>query len=509
MAIALYARKSVERENSISCETQIEYCKSVIKPDERSEKVLTFVDNGFSGGDVNRDGFQKMMNLVRQDRVNKVIVYKLDRISRSLSDFVNILQEFKEHKVEFVSSQESFDTSSPYGELIVKILMVFAEFERTSTINRVTQAYAHRSEMGFYMGGRQPYGIELVPTVIHNIKTKKLNQIPSEIEQIRYIFEVYAQENVSLRRLMSLLIAESKQPLNGSSWTTAKLSTLLKNPIYVRADSDVYDYYDRHGVQMITDVSSFTGEYGAQLYGHTKHDPGNPDWSDMKLVLLTHPGTVDSDIWLKCQRKLEKNRQITNSYSNPTSWLAGKVVCEKCGHTTTTIKGKVNKNGKMRRYFNCTGRSHKKICTGPKVTIYAGDLEDMVYACISEKIHDINMTGQSVKNESSAEINDLKLKLKAIEKSEKQLVDTMLSGGFNEDLLTLANQKASQLKRDRLALYERIEDLKSSSSESDAMIDLTKSWQTADYDRKKTVAMIMIHKIMIAEDGSTKVIWRI
>lgn len=509
MAIVLYARKSVERENSISCETQIEYCKSVIKPDERSEKVLTFVDNGFSGGNVNRDGFQKMMNLVRQGRVSKVIVYKLDRISRSLSDFVNILQEFKEHKVEFVSSQESFDTSSPYGELIVKILMVFAEFERTSTINRVTQAYAHRSEMGFYMGGRQPYGFELIPTVIHNIKTKKLNAIPSEIEQIRYIFEVYAQENVSLRRLMDLLLAEGKQPLNGSSWTTAKLSTLLKNPIYVRADSDVYDYYDGHGVQMITDASLFTGEYGAQLYGHTKHDPGNPDWSDMKLVLLTHPGTIDSDIWLKCQRKLEKNRQITNSYSNPTSWLAGKVICEKCGHTMTTIKGKVNKNGEIRRYFNCTGRSHKKICTGPNVTIYAGDLENMVYACISEKVHDINVTDQSVKNESSAEINDLKLKLKAIERSEKQLIDTMLSRGFNEDLLTLANQKASQLKHDRLALYERIEDLKSRSSESDAMVDLTKSWQTADYDRKKTVAMIMIHKIMIAEDGSTKVIWRI
>ena len=509
MAIALYARKSVERENSISCETQIEYCRSVIKPDERGEKVLTFVDNGFSGGNVNREGFQKMMNLVRQGRVGKVIVYKLDRISRSLSDFVNILQEFKAHKVEFVSSQESFDTSSPYGELIVKILMVFAEFERTSTINRVTQAYAHRSEMGFYMGGRQPYGFELVPTVIHNIKTKKLNPLPSEIEQIRYIFEVYAQENVSLRRLMDILLAEGKQPLNGSRWTTAKLSTLLKNPIYVRADSDVYDYYERRGVQMVTDVSQFTGECGAQLYGHTKHTPGDPDWSDMKLVLLTHPGTVDSDIWLKCQRKLEKNRQITNSYSNPTSWLAGKVICEKCGHTMTTIKGKVNKNGEMRRYFNCTGKSHKKICTGPNVTIYAGDLEDMVYACLSEKIHDIDVTGQTVKQENSAEINDLKLKLKSIERSEKQLMDTMLSGGFNDDLLTLANQKASQLKRDKLALLERIEDLKSRSSESDKMADLTKSWQTADYDRKKEVAMIMIHKIAIAEDGGAKVSWRI
>ena len=100
MAIVLYARKSVERENSISCETQIEYCRSVIRPNERDEKILTFVDNGYSGGNVNRDGFQKMMKLIRQDKISKVIVYKLDRISRSLSDFVNILQEFKAHNVE-------------------------------------------------------------------------------------------------------------------------------------------------------------------------------------------------------------------------------------------------------------------------------------------------------------------------------------------------------------------------------------------------------------------------
>lgn len=509
MAIALYARKSVERENSISCETQIEYCKSVLKPDERNEKILTFIDNGFSGGNINRDGFQKMMKLVKQGKVSKVIVYKLDRISRSLSDFVNILQEFKEHNVEFVSSQESFDTSSPYGELIVKILMVFAEFERTSTINRVTQAYAHRSEMGFYMGGRQPYGFELVPTVIHNIKTKKLNPIPSEIEQIRYIFEVYAQENVSLRRLLDILIAENKKPLNGSDWSTAKLSTLLRNPIYVKADSDVYDYFDRHGVQMITDVSMFTGEYGAQLYGRTKHKSDDPDWSDMKLVLLTHNGIIDSDIWLKCQRKLEKNKQIGNSVSNRTSWLSGKIICEKCGHTMTTIKGKINKDGEIRRYFNCTGKSHKKICTGPKVSIYAEDLENMVYDCIAEKLSELTETKHTAKESDTAEINDLKLKIKAIEKAEKQLLDTMLTSGFNEDLLTIANQKATQLKRDRLALYDRIEELKSQSTETEVVVNLAKSWKTADYNRKKAVAMILIDKIMISEDGSTKIVWNI
>ena len=481
----------------------------MIRPDERDQKVITLIDNGFSGGNVNRDGFQKMMKLIRQGKISKVIVYKLDRISRSLSDFVNILQEFKSHKVEFVSSQEAFDTSSPYGELIVKILMVFAEFERTSIINRVTQAYAHRSEMGFYMGGRQPYGFELVPTVIHNIKTKKLEPVPDEIEQIQYIFELYAQENMSLGRLLNILVNEEKLPLNGSKWSTAKLSVMLKNPIYVKADSDVYDYFERYGTQMITDVSMFTGEYGAQLYGRTKHNSNNPDWSDMKLVLLTHKGIIDSDIWLKCRYKLEKNRQITNSCCNRTSWLAGKVICEKCGHTMTTIKGKMNKCGEMRRYFNCTGKSHLKICTGPQYTVYAEDLENMVYECITEKMSDITDVNVKTRQKDNSELNDLKLKIKAVEKAEKQLMDAILSGGLNEDLLNLANQKATQLKRDKQVLHDKIDGLQCKDQDNSIIVDLAKTWEKADYSRKKSVAEIMIHKILISEDGSIKIIWNI
>ena len=93
MAIALYARKSIERENSISCETQIEYCKSVIKPDERSEKTIEFIDNGYSGGNVDRDGFQKMMRQIERGKISKVIVYRLDRISRNISDFASLIEE--------------------------------------------------------------------------------------------------------------------------------------------------------------------------------------------------------------------------------------------------------------------------------------------------------------------------------------------------------------------------------------------------------------------------------
>ena len=509
MSIILYARKSVERENSISCETQLEYCKMMIKPDEHREKLIELVDNGFSGGNVNRDGFQTMMKLVRQRKVKKVIVYKLDRISRSLADFVNIMQEFKEYGVEFVSSQEAFDTSSPYGELIMKILMVFAEFERTSIINRVTQAYHHRSELGFYMGGRRPYGFELIPTTIHNKPSKKLHPIPAESEQLRYIFEVYGLENLSLRALQSRLLDEEIHPLDGSHWTTAKLSAILKNPIYVKADADVYDYFERHGVQMISAVSQFSGNFGAQLYGRTKHKADDTDWSEMKLVLLSHEGIIDSDIWLRCQRKLEKNRQIGRSSSNPTSWLAGKVVCEKCKHSMTTIKGKANQNGELRRYFNCTGKSHKKICSGPKCTVYVEDLEQMIDDCITEKLTEILKETHITNVQDPAEINDLKLKIKSIEQSEKQLTDSLLLGSLNTDMVALLNQRASQLKEKKRLLEIRLEQIRSAQKECGNPIDFAHSWKHANYERKKAVASILVHQILISEDGSTKVIWNI
>ena len=86
-------------------------------------------------------------------------------------------------------------------------------------------------------------------------------------------------------------------------------------------------------------------------------------------------------------------------------------------------------------------------------------------------------------------------------------MDTMLTGGFNEDLLVLANQKATRFKQDKAVLYERLEEMKSSDEQSDVVINLAKSWKRADYKCKKTVAMIMIHQIMVNEDGSIQIIW--
>ena len=508
MAIALYARKSIEKEGSISCDTQLEYCRAMLKPDERNEKILTFVDNGFSGGNVNRDGFQNMMRKIEQGEISKVIVYRLDRISRSLADFVNILSAFKTYGVEFCSTQEAFDTGSPYGELIVKILAVFAEFERQSIIQRVTQAYEHRSEMGFYMGGRKPYGFELEPTVINNIKTKRLKPISEEIEQIKYIYETYAVEQVTLGRLLKNLLDNDIKTLSGGGWTTAKLSTIIKNPIYVKADNRVYEYFQMHNAQIISPPGAFDGVHGIQIYGKTKHEVDNADWSDIKVVVMTHAAIIDSDTWIKCQQKLSKNKQIRNSVSNKTSWLGGKIICGRCGRTMTTIKGKTG-SGEIRRYFTCTGKSHFKDCKGTKNTIYAESIEDMIYNEIAKKLEELKSIRTSERKNSHPELNELRNKLKTIELSQNKIADMLLSPDVNTDLLEIMNQKASKLKLDKTEILLKIDEIENAEIDVKYAVNLSKKWKTASFEEKRGVAAILLNRIIIDEVGNAEIFWNI
>lgn len=503
--IALYARKSVSNINSVSCQTQLDYCRSALKPEEKSEKIITFVDDGFSGGNLNRDGYIRMMKLVKKGKISKVVVYRLDRISRSLVDFLEIMQTLKQHKVEFVSSQESFDTASPYGELIVRILAVFAEFERQSIIERVTQAYAHRSELGLYMGGRVPYGFSLEEATIHGIKTKIL--VPTaEIEHVRFMFDTYSIGGVSLRRVMDNLIKEGLQPPDGGRWSTAKISTILRNPIYVRADASVYEYFSRLNANIVSDISEFDGTHGIQLYGQSKHKAD--DLSDMKVIVMHHEGIVSSDVWLNCQRKLEGNKQINNSMSNTTSWLGGKLICSTCHKKLTVTKGGKRADGTSLRYFNCTGRSNRS-CKGTKVTLYADSLEAMADEMIAEKLATLKNCRRQVSSDNTGRLNLLKGKLLEIKAAQERLADLVMKDGLETDMLAILNAKAKKLAEEKREVSEKIEAIEAAESEVVNVINLVKEWEKASYDEKKAVVNLLIDKIIISEDGSVEVVWNI
>lgn len=118
--VAIYARQSIDKKDSISIETQIESCKRLISPDE---EYTVYSDKGWSGKNMDRPEFTRLRADIENGLITKIIVYKLDRISRSLYDFAGLVEVFQKYNVEFVSTVETFDTSSAIGRAMLGIIM--------------------------------------------------------------------------------------------------------------------------------------------------------------------------------------------------------------------------------------------------------------------------------------------------------------------------------------------------------------------------------------------------
>ena len=150
---AIYARQSVDKKDSISIETQIDLCKRELLP---GSKVAIYLDKGYSGGSMNRPEFQRLLEDVKSGKITRIITYRLDRISRSVLDFANLIDLFEKYGVTFNSTQEKFDTSTPMGKAMLNITMVFAQLERETIQQRIRDNYYARGEKGMYLGGPPP-----------------------------------------------------------------------------------------------------------------------------------------------------------------------------------------------------------------------------------------------------------------------------------------------------------------------------------------------------------------
>ena len=150
---AIYARQSVDKKDSISIEAQIEKCVF-----ESAGDYIIFSDKGFSGKNMNRPSFKKMMSLIKKGGINRIIVYRIDRISRSIADFSGFWQILEKNGVDFLSVNERFDTSTPIGRAMLYIVMSFAQLERETIAERVRDNYYARLKRGVWTGGTPPLG---------------------------------------------------------------------------------------------------------------------------------------------------------------------------------------------------------------------------------------------------------------------------------------------------------------------------------------------------------------
>ena len=154
--VGIYGRQSLFKRDSLSIEQQVNSALSLCNQNNWEYNVYS--DAGYSGKDLKRPAFTELMADVQSGKVDKILCYKFDRISRNIADFCMLLEELQKYHCEFISISENFDTSSPIGRAMVYICMVFAQMERESISQRVHDNYYYRTELGFWGGGAAPYG---------------------------------------------------------------------------------------------------------------------------------------------------------------------------------------------------------------------------------------------------------------------------------------------------------------------------------------------------------------
>src|SRR5712671_2560084 len=236
---AIYTRKSSEEgleQEFNSLLAQCEACEAYIRSQRHEGWALTrtrYDDGGFSGGNMVRPALLRLLADIREGRIDIIVVYKVDRLTRSLADFARLVEIFDAQGVSFVSVTQQFNTTSSMGRLTLNVLLSFAQFEREVTGERIRDKIAASKKRGMWMGGNVPLG--------YDASERSLAVNPAEAETVRCIFALYRElgcvrrvkeeaDRLGLRTKHSTTASGTER--GGRSFSRGHIYTLLSNPIY-------------------------------------------------------------------------------------------------------------------------------------------------------------------------------------------------------------------------------------------------------------------------------------
>ena len=272
---AIYTRKSSEEgleQGFNSLDAQREACEAFILSQQHEgwKLVPTFYDDGgYSGGNIERPALQQLLTDIDQKKINVVVVYKVDRLTRSLADFAKIVELFDAKGISFVSVTQQFNTTSSMGRLTLNVLLSFAQFEREVTGERIRDKIAASKQKGLWMGGTAPVGYvgherTLVIDTTHAKVVQGIYEDYLKLGSIRTLkINLDAQEIVS-----PLRYREAGQAYGGKPFSRGNLQRILTNPVYAG--------------KMIHFEKTFPGQ---------------------------HPAIIEQALWDEVQTRLADNRQ--------------------------------------------------------------------------------------------------------------------------------------------------------------------------------------------------------
>src|SRR5216110_3061289 len=237
---AIYTRKSSEEgleQEFNSLQAQSEACEAYILSQRHEGWVLArtrYDDGGFSGGNMERPALQRLLADIQGGRIDIIVVYKVDRLTRSLADFARLVEIFDAQGASFVSVTQQFNTTSSMGRLTLNVLLSFAQFEREVTGERIRDKIAASKKKGMWMGGTVPLG--------YDVKERKLVVNPKYARIVQEIFTQYLRLEcvAALKRYLderrmrtAARISSAGRTYGGRPYSRGALYKLLKNQIYI------------------------------------------------------------------------------------------------------------------------------------------------------------------------------------------------------------------------------------------------------------------------------------
>jgi len=359
MRIYIYARKSVFSDKSDSVDNQLrmcrEYCDAHFPDAERT--YFEYSDEDFSGKNTDRPGLKRMMDRISE--ADMLIVYQLDRLTRSVRDFSNIYQILDDNGVSFVSVKEAIDTSTPIGRAMMYIIVIFAQMERETTAARVADNMLGLARKGWWTGGNPPIGY--VRTRVERDGRRHVLIVPEEegTKYVRWLFSFFLRGGYSLQGCETALKHQGVRAPGGGFLSTVQIYQILTSPVYAPATQEVYDYYAARGCRM-DDGSPrelWDGSVGVMVYGRTseasgKHRKMPPEaWT---VCLGHHEPIIDAETWLAVQAQMTHNK-IEHKKKHPIRLLKGTLRCGCCG-TLMQVSYKKKANGEYNAWYYCLKR---------------------------------------------------------------------------------------------------------------------------------------------------------
>ena len=309
---AIYTRVSTdmqaEKEFS-SCEAQEQKIRYFIESQNGFRVFKVYSDGGYSSANTNRPALQGLLSDIRQKKIDVILAYKIDRLTRSPKDFYQLIEIFDKYGVSFISITERFDTSTPSGRLLRNIMLTFAQFERELTSERTRDKMAERAKKGLYNGGYSPLG--------YDRKNKKLFINKKEAEQVRMIFEKYI-ETESLTKIYDYLKQNNIKNKYGTAYYKSAIAYLLRNVLYI---------------------------------GKINHKG--------KIYQGIHEPIISEEIFNLVQQIHNGKPRRFKIFKNHI--FGGLIKCGDCGSIMTPTFSNKRNNGKLRRYhyYRCTSTVQK------------------------------------------------------------------------------------------------------------------------------------------------------